>query len=46
MQGCARLRMPRLGADQTWDVRESANLEGKVLREQGTDGLEIVLTRE
>ena len=29
-----------------WEARKSATLETKVLGEQGTDGLEIVLARE
>ena len=47
VQGCARLRKSKLGVEQTWDARESTNLEAKVLGEQdkSTDEPEIDLAR-
>ena len=41
-----RLEKFRLGVEQTWDTRESTNMEAKILREQGTNGSYIVLARE
>ena len=45
VQGRARLRKSGLGAEHTWDTRESESLEAKVLWKQGTDGLGIYLAR-
>ena len=40
MSAHSTLRKSRLEAEQTGDAQEFANLEAKVLGEQGTDGLE------
>ena len=44
--GTCQLRDSELGAEQTWNTQEFANLEAKVLGEQGTNGPKIDLTRE
>ena len=43
VQGHAKLGVSKLGAELTWDKRQSANLEAKVLGEKGTDGPGIFL---
>ena len=46
MQGRAILEEFGLGADLTWNARQSASFKAKVLEQQGSDGLEIDLARE
>ena len=43
--GRAKLRESKLGAELTWDARQSTSLEAKVLREQVTDRPEVFFSK-
>ena len=43
VQGRARLGVSELGAELTWDLRQSTSLEAKELREQIADETEMII---